>query len=169
MINTSLKCPRQAFSGSLLVQMILSTVMVSCLGVSYAEGSDTVDKLSAAEKAKFVGAKFVPIKKVNALPAKVAEDLGVAGKDKTMADVGEDWSAGCVGGADMPRQRLLLAGSTADRCFVYFERGGYAHFEILRIYEYSPKEAKLIWERRFNKRFHDVDAIKTALSKDELN
>jgi hypothetical protein len=123
--------------------------------------------LSQAEKTKFINAKFQSITKVKALPAKVAEELGVSGKTKVMADVAEDWSE--AAGPDAARQHMILAGTAGDRCFVYYEQGGIAHFEIMRIYKFTDKAASLLWEKRGAKRCDSIAAVKAAMSKGELN
>ena len=135
---------------------------------AYAGDRDTLHQLSDSEKAKFISTKFAYVSKTKALPESVQEAIGVLGKPESMADVGGRWSVGCVGSADVPHQRLISAGTSADRCFVYFERGGIAHFQILRLYDVSGKSAELVWESRASKRFGDVDAIKDAMKKGEL-
>jgi hypothetical protein len=169
MLNIIAKRLKRQRIGSNLLKFTLLTLLSSCAGAVYAEDVDTVHNLSPAEKAKFVNAKFRPITKVKALPEKIAEDLGADGKDKNMSDVGENWASGCVGDANLPHQRLILAGTAGDRCLVYFERGGIAHFEVMRVYQFSDKTAKIVWEKHCNKRYANIDAIKQAISKDELN
>ena len=167
MIKTSFEHIKRVCSGTMLLGCTLFTLTVFCAGVGYTAEVDSLNKLSPAEKTKFVNAKFQSITKVKALPAKVAEELGVTGKTKVMADVAEDWAE--AAGPDAPRQHLILAGTAGDRCFVYYEQGGMAHFEIMRIYKFSDKAASLLWEKRGAKRCDSIAAVKAAMSKGELN
>jgi hypothetical protein len=165
MLNNGFEHIKRVCSCTLLLELTLFTLTVSCAGAGYTAELDSLNKLSPAEKTKFINAKFQSVIKVKALPAKVAEELGVSGKTKVMADVTEDWTEG----PDAPRQHLIMAGTSADRCFVYYEQGGIAHFEIMRIYKFSDKAASLLWEKRGTKRLDSIAAVKAAMSKGELN
>jgi hypothetical protein len=167
MLNTTFEHLKRVCSGTTLLKFALLTLVCSCAGASNAADGDSLNKLSPAEKTKFVNAKFQSVTKVKALPAKVAEELGVSGKVKVMADVAEDWSEGA--GPAAPRQHLIMAGIAGDRCFVYYEQGGIAHFEIMRIYKFSDKGASIVWEKRGAKRYETIAAVKEAMSKGELN
>jgi hypothetical protein len=167
MLTTSFEHIKRVCLDIILLGCTLLTLTVSCAGVGYTAESESLNKLSPTEKAKFVNAKFSSITKVKALPAKVGEDLGVVGKTKIMADVAEDWAE--AAGPDAPRQHLILAGTAGDRCFVYYEQGGMAHFEIMRLYKFSDKAASLLWEKRGAKRCDSIAAVKAAMSRGELN
>jgi hypothetical protein len=167
MLNATFEHLKRACPGTTLLEFALFTLVCSYAGAGYAGEVDSLNKLSPAEKTKFINTKFQSVNKVKELPVKVAEALGVFGKTKIMADVLEDWSEGS--GPAAPRQHLIMAGTAGDRCFVYYEQGGIAHFEIMRIYKFSDKAASIIWEKRGAQRYESIAAIKEAMSKGELN
>jgi hypothetical protein len=130
--------------------------------------ADDAKGLSDEERAHFVKTKFQPLKTTKDLPAPVRESLGLVADPARMADPGKEWAAGCVGGPDLPHERLILAGSSPDLCFVYFERGGIARFLVLQIYALTKSQCKLIQQIMNNKQFKTIAEIKDALKKKEI-
>jgi hypothetical protein len=78
--------------------------------------------------------KYTPATKVDQIPRPVRNAL-LALDPRGMANPGEDFNAGCVQGAG-PGRRLILAGGTPTRWFVFFEQGGFVtsrHLVVLEV------------------------------------
>lgn len=130
--------------------------------------ADETKWLPDDKRSLFVKTKFQPIYKTRDLPSSIREVLGLTDNPDSMANPGEDWGAGCVGGSRLPHQRLILAAVTNELCIVYFERGGIARFVVLQLYELSGAKAKLVHQVMTATQYDSVDEIQAALKAKEI-
>jgi hypothetical protein len=80
-----------------------------------------------------------------------------------MAEVGKDWNSSCVVDG-RPSRRFIFAGRAPDSWFVYFERGGRAHFFQLVTLRPGP-DAKLQIEGTWGvgKLVRNLDELRQAV------
>ncbi|WP_426111957.1 hypothetical protein [Massilia sp. PWRC2] len=71
-------------------------------------------------------ATFVQANSLRQLPLAVQQQLGVGNGDDAIADSGERFNGGCVGGSGVPRKRFLLGAVSSDVVVVAIEVGGIA-------------------------------------------
>lgn len=158
--------PRRSLA-SVAVRTLLCTIIFFCGHIEFAHGADWTDpdmhKLSSSEKSQLLSSEFEPIKNTGELPKSVAEHYNLLKDKNVMAEPGQNWSAGCTGPADVPRERLIFAGKTKDRCLVFFERGGIAHFFLIQLFDLSGDQAKLLWGAYVRPQIKTIDDLKKAL------
>ena len=88
---------------------------------------------------------FQRITRVADLPSAVRELYSSKEGTAAMADAGQPFAAGCVGGPGQPHMRLITGGFKQPYSFVFFESGGIALFDQLKVYELSNNKAIEIW------------------------
>ena len=149
------------------ILLIASITLTSAKGVPVC-AADSME-LPQSERDLFVKTTFEPATSTKDLPPGVSSALGQSGDKKQMAEPSENWSAGCTGGPNVPRQRFIFGGVSPERCFVYFERGGIAHFFVFQLYNVSGKKVELIHQSMSGKQYKSVDELKKAMSKGEIH
>ncbi len=105
---------------------------------------------------KIESEKFVEIRKVTDLPAKVQayykSASGASDIKDVMADSGEDYQAGCVqkpGGA--PSKSFIAGGKSESLCLAYYESGGFVLLDTADLFLIQDSElqdskvAEKIW------------------------
>jgi hypothetical protein len=76
--------------------------------------------------------KSVPVSVVNSLTAMRG------GRPLNMVDPGQSFNATDVG---TPGRRLIFAGVSKEKCFLYYEEGGMAHMYHLAVFRITGKNA----------------------------
>jgi hypothetical protein len=96
---------------------------------------------------EFLNRDFTVVKDVRLLPQGVIDKF--TEKDGTrlvIANPGKDFVVGDVIYDDaVPRERLILAGISGQKCFVHYESGGRAHTYQLVLFEVTQADAKPLW------------------------
>lgn len=103
--------------------------------------------LSGEQKAQILDGEFSTVTAVEKLPKEVSALLAemFGQKSLEMANPGQKYQATDVG-ENGPARRLIFAGLSANKCFVYYEKGGRGHgyyVVVLRIG--SQKKASFLW------------------------
>jgi hypothetical protein len=85
---------------------------------------------------QFLDSDFVIIKDVNALPGPVLKAFTeIDGARPVMANPGKKFEVtDVIIDASVPRERLIFAGVSGDKCFVHYERGGIGHSYLLGLF-----------------------------------
>jgi hypothetical protein len=85
---------------------------------------------------QFLDSDFTIVTDVRALPSSVLQTFTEqAGSRLLMANPGQKFEVTDeILDSSVPRERLIFAGVAGDKCFVHYEKGGYAHSYILEIF-----------------------------------
>ena len=100
------------------------------------------------ERQKYLEGEFTIIKDVKALPQPVLKAfVEAADSRKPMANPGEKYQeTDFASDSSLPWRRLVFAGISGDKCFVHYEKGGYAHIRILAFFRVnSPSSVETLW------------------------
>jgi hypothetical protein len=103
--------------------------------------------LSREQKAQILVGDFSAINAVEKLPKKVRAFLAEMFGQKLLelANPGQKYQATDVG-EDGPVRRLVFAGISARKCFVYYERGGRGHgYFVIVLRIGSQKKVDFLW------------------------
>ncbi len=100
---------------------------------------------------RFLDGDFEIIKDVNAFPKPILQaftELG--GSRPVMANPGKKFEAtDFIIDASIPRERLIFAGISGDKCFVHYETGGLGHWYSLALFKLTSADTmKPIWHGR---------------------
>jgi len=123
--------------------------------------------VSAEERQKAFSGNFQIIRKMSELPPAIQ----VLYKEQNgtrfaIADPGQDFIAtDVVTDSSLPWRRLIFAGASNKRCFVYYEQGGFAssfHVEM-----FSLPDAKPLWEWYVGEA-RDIDDLRAQVGKTEM-
>lgn len=104
--------------------------------------------MSSAERREFLNADYRIVRKVADLPAGMQKLYTAKGGSRiAIADPGEKFEAtDVITDPDLPRRRLIFAGVTQGRAFIYYEEGGIAHSYIVELFRLeSPDIAVGLW------------------------
>jgi hypothetical protein len=97
---------------------------------------------------EFLNRDFNIVTDVRALPDPVLQKYTEQGGSRLlMANPGQKFEAtDVIQDASMPRERLIFAGVAGDKCFVHYERGGYAHTYVVEFFGVtSPESVEPLW------------------------
>jgi hypothetical protein len=85
---------------------------------------------------QFLDSDFRIVTDVSALPSSVLQTFTEEGGSRLlMANPGQKFEVtDVISDPSVPRERLIFAGVAGDKCFVHYEKGGYAHSYILEIF-----------------------------------
>jgi hypothetical protein len=94
------------------------------------------DGFSESTWRQFLNSDFMIVTDVRALPSSVLQTFTEEGGSRLlMANPGQKFEVtDVISDASVPRERLIFAGVAGDKCFVLYEKGGYAHSYILEIF-----------------------------------
>src|SRR5271169_239888 len=94
------------------------------------------DGFSESAWRQFLDSDFRIVTDVKALPSSVLQTFTEEGGSRLlMANPGEKIEVSDdILYVSVPRERLIFAGVAGDKCFVHYEKGGYAHLYILEIF-----------------------------------
>ena len=104
--------------------------------------------MSQAARQQFLEGSFSLIDNVKNLPAPVLRAFTEQGGSRpVMADPGKHFQAtDVVYDPTLTFKRLLFAGVSSDRCFVYYEQGGIGLSYVLAFFNVTSKDSmKPIW------------------------
>jgi hypothetical protein len=92
--------------------------------------------LSESAWRQFLDSDFRIVTDVKAIPSSVLQTFTEEGGLRLlMANPGQKFEVtDVISDASVPRERLMFAGVAGDKCFVHYEKGGYAHSYILEIF-----------------------------------
>ena len=71
----------------------------------------------------------------------------------------------------LPARRLIFAGVSRDRCFIYSEKGGIAHVDSIVVFDTSvPNEVKFLWAGtgRAKGEITDLQQLRSGITKGEF-
>jgi hypothetical protein len=100
-------------------------------------------EMTQSGRERFLAADFIVLKDVRALPQPVLQLFTEKGGSRLlMANPGNDFNAtDVIYDASVPRKRLIFAGVSGTKCFVFYEQGGLAHMYILAFFALPSKGA----------------------------
>src|ERR1700692_4172927 len=103
---------------------------------------------SQLELPKFLRGDFAIIKDVRLLPRPVLEKFTEQnGPRLVIANPGKNFVVGdVIYDSSVPRERLIFAGVSGEKCFVHYEQGGRGHMYLLVFFDLtSPSGVKPLW------------------------
>jgi hypothetical protein len=105
--------------------------------------------LSQSQRQQFLEGDFAIVKDVKALPHQLVDAFTERGGSRLlMANPDQTFEVtDVIGDESVPRERLIFAGVFNDKCFVQYEKGGYAHTYILSFFDMTPTSGvKMVWQ-----------------------
>jgi hypothetical protein len=105
--------------------------------------------LTQSQRQQFLEGDFTIVRDVKALPRQLVDAFTEQGGSRLlMANPGQTFEVtDVIGDASVPRERLIFAGVLNDKCFVHYEKGGYAHTYNLSFFDItSTSGAKMVWQ-----------------------
>lgn len=106
-------------------------------------------RIAQSDVQHFLDADFRIVRDMNALPGYVIKAFTERGGSRlTIANPGKRFEAtDVISDESVPRKRLLFAGASGDRSFVFYEQGGIGRFYVLALFQTSsPNAMKPIWQ-----------------------
>jgi hypothetical protein len=99
-------------------------------------------EMSQSARERFLQADFTIVKDMKALPLSVLQLFTEKGGSRLlMANPGKNFNVSdVIYDKSVPRMRLVFAGVSANKCFVFYEKGGLAHKYILAFFALTSKE-----------------------------
>ena len=97
---------------------------------------------------EFLDGDFTIIKDVGLLPRPVLQKFTEQnGSRPVIANPGKNFVVGdVIYDSSVPRERLIFAGVSGEKCFVHYEQGGRAHMYLLALFDLtSPSGVNRIW------------------------
>jgi hypothetical protein len=106
------------------------------------------EKIAESARQQFLEGSFTLIHNVRNLPPPVLRGFTEAGGSRlVIANPGEDFqSTDVIYDSSQPRKRLIFAGVSGEKCFVYYEQGGIAHSYILHLFHFNSNSMKPVWK-----------------------
>jgi len=93
-------------------------------------------EMAQSARQQFLGGDFTIIKDVGLLPRPVLEKFTQQnGSRPVMANPGKNFIARDVIDPSQPRERLIFAVVSGEKCFVHYEQGGRAHMFLLTLFD----------------------------------
>jgi hypothetical protein len=105
-------------------------------------------RFSESARRQFLDGDFKIVTDVRALPAPVLQTYTEQGGSRLlMANPGQKFEAtDVIQDASVPRERLIFAGVAGDKCFVHYEKGGYAYSYVVEFFGVtSTKSMEPLW------------------------
>ena len=103
---------------------------------------------SQLARQQFLDGDFTVIKDVRLLPRPVLEKFTEQnGSRPVMVNPGKNFIVGdVIYDSNVPRERLIFAGVSGEKCFVHYEQGGRGHMYVLALFDLtSPRSVKPLW------------------------
>lgn len=139
-----------------LLKVVVGVVVLALVGLLVSQwwkvahrplGDDPLDELpelqmSQSTREQFLAGDFTIVKEARALPRPVLQLFTEKGGSRLlMANPGKDFNAtDVIYDGSIPRKRLIFAGVSGDKCFVFYEQGGIGHMYILAFLALTSKE-----------------------------
>jgi hypothetical protein len=128
---------------------------------------DFPSEVSPFIKVKLLMDDFSTINSVSALPPVVLETFREKGGSRViLADPGAHFNpTDVISDPSVPRKRLILAGVSKDKCFVHYEQGGIALFNVIEIFELGPqKELRPLWHGYCREPSRELKKLRTQVA-----
>jgi hypothetical protein len=106
-------------------------------------------EMTQSERERFLDGDFTIVKDMKALPRPVLRLFTEEGGSRLlMANPGENFnSTDVIYDQSIPRKRLIFAGVSGDKCFVFYEQGGIGLSDILAFIALTSKETtQQLWK-----------------------
>ena len=105
-------------------------------------------KMTQLARKQFLDSNFTIVRDVGHLPRPVLEKFTEQkGSRPVIANPGGNFIVGdVIYDSSLPRERLIFAGVSGERCFVYYEKGGRGHTYLLVLFDLTPTDAKPLWQ-----------------------
>jgi len=122
------------------------------------------DKLSEPATRQFLEGWFTLIYNVRDLPPPVLRGFTeVGGSRLVIANPGEDFQAtDVIYDSSQPRKRLIFAGVSREKCFVYYEQGGIGLSHILSLFQVNSNSMTPVW-KGYCGRAANLDQLRSML------
>jgi hypothetical protein len=106
------------------------------------------EKIGESATRQFLEGSFTLIHDVRNLPPPVLRGFTeVGGSRLVIANPGEDFRAtDVIYDSSLPSKRLIFAGASGEKCFVYYEQGGIGHSYILHLFHVNSDSMKPVWK-----------------------
>ena len=104
--------------------------------------------MAQSARQQFLEGSFSLIENVRNLPAPVLRAFSEQGGSRlVMADPGKNFRAtDVIYDSSLPSKRLIFAGVSGDKCFVYYEQGGIGLSYVLALFNVTSEDSmKPIW------------------------
>lgn len=128
---------------------------------------DFPSDVSQLIKVKLLTDDYSIINSVSALPPAVLETFKERGGSRViLADPGAHFNpTDVISDASVPRKRLILAGVSKDKCFVHYEQGGIALFNVIEVFELGPqKELGPLWHGYCREPSRELKKLRTQVA-----
>jgi hypothetical protein len=144
---------KSAFGRIFVIVLILASVVLAQsnrngkpLGEAPALSAVSPDMTQSARK-QFLERDFTVLRDIRLLPPPVLEKFTERnGSRPVIANPGKDFIEGdVINDSSVPRERLIFAGVSREKCFVHYEQGGRAHTYLLVLFDVVGGNAKLLW------------------------
>jgi hypothetical protein len=123
---------------------------------------------NASESAKLRSERFTPVTDVATFPDACKKAFATLTKERTfaLANPGQPFQATDVMSmAKLPWRRLILGGTTPDRCIVYYEKGGFATSYAAVLFDISKvEEPTMIWRGVGGGAPHDLPELVSSVT-----
>ncbi len=104
---------------------------------------------SQLTRQQFLDGDFTIIQDVKLLPRPVLEKFTEQnGSRPVIANPGKNFVVGdVIYDSSTPRERLIFAGVSGEKCFVHYEQGGRGHMYLLALFDLtSPSSVRPLWQ-----------------------
>jgi hypothetical protein len=125
-----------------------------------------LEKISQSTIGQFLAGPFSLIDDVRNLPPPIVRGFTETGGSRlVIANPGEDFEAtDFIHDSSRPRKRLIFAGVSGGRCFVYYEEGGLGHSYVLHLFRVSSNSMKPVWKSYCPGRAANLEELRSWLA-----
>ncbi len=123
------------------------------------------EKMAESATRQFLEGNFTLIKNVRDLPPPVVRGFTEAGGSRlVIANPGEDFQAtDVIYDSTQPRKRLIFAGVSGEKCFVYYEQGGIGLSDTLHLFHVNSNSMKPVWKGHCPGRAANLEQLRSWL------
>jgi hypothetical protein len=188
-LHQSSRCPylhKLARSSPVLQRRIILTVCISVALVGFGiysfemtrddfplpsapPSSPFHTRLSPTQRGHILDGEFKLVVSTQTMPDPVKHAFIAATKEKgfALANPGADYQAGdVVYDKQLPRRRLIFAGSSPGKWFIHYEQGGFAHSYYLLIFgSQSDGSWRFLWGAASTRPAKDLDELRKMIAR----
>jgi hypothetical protein len=123
------------------------------------------EKMAESTARRFLEGSFTLINDVRNLPPPVLRGFTeVGGSRLVIANPGENFQVtDVIYDSSLPRKRLIFAGVSGEKCFVYYEQGGLGHSYILHLFHVNSNSMKPVAQGYCSGRAANLDQLRSWL------
>lgn len=127
--------------------------------------------MSSAERREFLSADYRIVRKVADLPTGIQKLYGVKGGSHiAIADPGAKFEAtDVIIDPELPRRRLIFAGTAQDRAFIHYEEGGIAHSYIVEFFRLEQSDIAVGLWRGYRGPAKTLEEMKWLVLREDRN